>query len=91
MHTTNIRRFGFAGASSLVQRRGQIDQVVIDGDVFKLDKGGETIGGVMLTDGVFVKNHGNKGSRKWMVSKGLKTVQRELLSKGQSQGELLTL
>ncbi|KFH61907.1 hypothetical protein MVEG_12241 [Podila verticillata NRRL 6337] len=68
MHTTNIRRFGFAGASSLVQRRGQIDQVVIDGDIFKLDEGGETIGGVMLTDGVFVKNHGNKGSRKWTLS-----------------------
>lgn len=79
MHTTNIRRFGFVDASSLVQRRGRIDQVVIDGDVFQLDKGGKTIGGVMLTEGVFVKNHGNKGSRKWTVSKGLKTAQREKL------------
>ncbi|KAF9309997.1 hypothetical protein BG003_009056 [Podila horticola] len=68
MHTTNIRRFGFADSPSLAQRRGQISRFVIDDDVFELDKGGISIGGVMLADGVFVKNHGNKGGRKWTLS-----------------------
>ncbi|KAF9301492.1 hypothetical protein BGZ74_006629 [Mortierella antarctica] len=68
MHTTNIRRLGFAGHPSLMQRRGQISRVVIDDDVFELDKGGVSIGGVMLKDGVFIKNQGNKGSRKWTLS-----------------------
>ncbi|KAG0022996.1 hypothetical protein BGZ81_008289 [Podila clonocystis] len=68
MHTTNIRRFGFDGLPALVQRRGQISRVVIDDDVFELDKDGISIGGVMLTDGVFVKDHGHNGIRKWTLS-----------------------
>lgn len=79
MHTTNIRRLGFAGHPSLMQRRGQISRVVIDDDVFELDKGGVSIGGVMLTDGVFVKNQGNKGGRKWTVGqKRTKKLAKEL-------------
>ncbi|KAF9417419.1 hypothetical protein BGZ94_009971, partial [Podila epigama] len=68
LRTNNIRRFTCNGSPQLKHRLGRVHRIVVDGVRFDLDDEGESVDGINLNDGYFVKDGASPDHQMWRFS-----------------------